>query len=90
MDILDSNGWTALHHAAYTGDFESAKTLLEAGAKVGEVSNAARTALHFAASKNHTDIITLLIEKEAKIEAADIHEATPLHFACKKGALESV
>lgn len=21
MDILDSNGWTALHHAAYSGDF---------------------------------------------------------------------
>ena len=23
MDILDSNGWTALHHAAYTGDLDS-------------------------------------------------------------------
>jgi ankyrin repeat protein len=81
MDILDSNGWTALHHAAYTGDLDSSKTLLEAGAKVGEVSNAQRTALHFASAKNHTEIIKLLI---------DIHHATPLHFACKKGSLESV
>ena len=24
VDNMDSNGWTALHHAAYTGDFESA------------------------------------------------------------------
>ena len=21
IDNMDSNGWTALHHAAYTGDF---------------------------------------------------------------------
>lgn len=24
VDNIDSNGWTALHHAAYTGDLESA------------------------------------------------------------------
>jgi len=24
IDNMDSNGWTALHHAAYTGDFTSA------------------------------------------------------------------
>jgi ankyrin repeat protein len=24
VDNMDSNGWTALHHAAYNGDFESA------------------------------------------------------------------
>ena len=29
LDTLDSNGWTALHHASYNGDLESARTLLE-------------------------------------------------------------
>lgn len=24
VDNMDSNGWTALHHSAYNGDFESA------------------------------------------------------------------
>lgn len=24
LDNMDSNGWTALHHAAYNGDFDSA------------------------------------------------------------------
>ena len=90
MDILDSNGWTALHHAAYSGDLVSANILLEKGAKVDEYSNARRTALHFASGKNHVKIIELLIAKGAKIEAADMHEATPLHFACKKGALDAV
>jgi ankyrin repeat protein len=40
MDILDSNGWTALHHAAYNGDLDSATILLDSGAKVDEYSNA--------------------------------------------------
>jgi ankyrin repeat protein len=90
MDILDSNGWTALHHAAYTGDLDSASVLLMKGAKVDEFSNGGRTALHFAAAKNYTNIINLLIDKGAKIESADMHHATPLHFACKKGSYESV
>jgi ankyrin repeat protein len=28
LDMIDSNGWTALHHASYNGDIESVKTLL--------------------------------------------------------------
>lgn len=28
VDNMDSNGWTALHHAAYNGDFESAQILI--------------------------------------------------------------
>lgn len=39
VDTIDSNGWTALHHAAYTGDLESACLLIENGAKVDAFSN---------------------------------------------------
>lgn len=39
LDTLDSNGWTALIHAAYHGDLESAKILLSNGAKVNAYSN---------------------------------------------------
>lgn len=39
VDNMDSNGWTALHHAAYNGDFDSAQTLLNSGAKVNSYSN---------------------------------------------------
>jgi ankyrin repeat protein len=28
IDNVDSNGWTALHHAAYNGDLESSETLI--------------------------------------------------------------
>lgn len=39
LNNMDSNGWTALHHAAYTGDFDSAQTLIQSGAKVNSYSN---------------------------------------------------
>ena len=31
LDNMDSNGWTALHHAAYNGDYESAAILIRDG-----------------------------------------------------------
>ena len=61
LDTLDSNGWTALHHASYNGDLESARTLLLKGARVGAYSNLGKTALHFASMRNHVDLIRLLI-----------------------------
>jgi ankyrin repeat protein len=57
VDNMDSNGWTALHHAAYNGDFESAQILIQSGANVNAYSNQQKTPLHFAAFNNHTQII---------------------------------
>jgi ankyrin repeat protein len=55
---MDSNGWTALHHAAHNGDFESAAILIkDGGANVNSYSNQQRTPLHFAALNNHKTII---------------------------------
>ena len=39
LDNMDSNGWTALHHAAYNGDLDSAATLIQSGANVNAYSN---------------------------------------------------
>ena len=90
LDTLDANGWTALHHAAYTGDLESSKILLSSGAQVDAFSNMERTALHFASMKGHVSIMKLLLDNGAALEAADEQNCTPLHLGCKKGALESV
>jgi len=63
VDNVDSNGWTALHHAAYNGDLESAEVLLTEGrANPNAYSNQQKTPLHFAAFNNHVDIIGLLLE----------------------------
>jgi ankyrin repeat protein len=57
-DNMDSNGWTALHHAAHNGDFEAAAILIKEGhANVNAYSNQQRTPLHFAALNNHKTVI---------------------------------
>jgi ankyrin repeat protein len=91
LNNMDSNGWTALHHAAYNGDFESAAILIkDGGANVNSYSNQQRTPLHFAALNNHKTIIWLLLANGADLEWADEQKCTPLHLACKRGHLESV
>lgn len=91
VDNMDSNGWTALHHAAHNGDFESATILLRDGrAQVNAYSNQQRTPLHFAALNNHKDLIQLLLANGAEIEWVDEQKCTPLHLACKRGHFESV
>jgi ankyrin repeat protein len=57
VNNIDSNGWSALHHACYIGDLESAKTLIEFGANKQAYSNQNRTPLHFAAMNNHVEIV---------------------------------
>jgi len=61
VNNMDSNGWSALHHAAYIGDLASATVLIESGAKVNAYSNQQRTPLHLAAINNHVDLIKLLL-----------------------------
>ena len=68
IDLIDNNGWTALHHAAYNGDIDSATELCNSKANVNAYSNSFKTPLHFAALNNHPEIINLLVAKGAKIE----------------------
>lgn len=89
-DTLDSNGWTALIHACYNGDEQSAKRLLEAGASVREFSNSGKQALHFAASKGFVPCIQLLLNSRASIEAVDNLHCTALHYACKYGHIKAI
>ena len=103
INLMDNNGWTALHHAAYNGDFESARELCEQGANVNSYSNSMKTPLHFAALNNHAEIVNLLISKGSKIEgitndeiirfapsksALIIDNVSPLLLAAKKGNTE--
>ena len=53
INSIDSNGWTALHHAAYNGDFQAVDMLVNAGANINAFSNQFKTPLHFAAMNNH-------------------------------------
>jgi ankyrin repeat protein len=86
--MLDSNGWTALHHAAFNGDLTSVDQLLQQRANVDSFSNQYKTPLHFAALNNHAHVVASLLESGCNPEAKDEQQCTPLHLACKKGGQE--
>ena len=78
------DGFTALHYAAFFGQEDAARILLERGAEVGLVARNATihvTPLHSASSGAHPGIVRLLLEHGADPNAGQDGGFTPLHSA---------
>ena len=88
VNAKNSYGWTPLHEAAYWGNLDIAKLLLERGADVNAKSSVGNTPLYWAASRNNLDIAKLLIENGADVNAKDLNGMTPLHWAAHRGNLD--
>lgn len=87
------DGFTALHLAAFFGEEEAAKILLERGAEVNVVARHESihvTPLHSAASASHQAIVKLLLEHGADPNAAQDGGFTPLHSAAQNDDRDSV
>ena len=87
------DGFTPLHYAAYFGQEDAARTLLERGAEVELVARNESlhvTPLHSAASGGHSGIVKLLLEHGADPNAAQDGGFTPLHSAAQNDDRESV
>ena len=87
------DGFTALHYAAFFGEAQSARLLLESGAEVGVVArneNIHVTPLHSAAAGGHAELVRLLLENGADPNAPQDGGATPLHSAAQNDDRESV
>ncbi len=87
---LAAYGAPSLTAAAWKGETEIVRSLLEAGVD----SNAAggyddRTAIHMAAENDHADTIKLLIEYGADVNRLSSDERAPLYSAIYKGFLET-
>ena len=76
---------TPLHNAAYRGDINAVKTLIEQGADVNAREHPGVTPLHTAAGEGHANVVTLLIEKGADVNAKSRRGYTPLMFAAMYG-----
>ncbi len=87
-----TDGFTALHFAAFFGKVEAARTLLDAGAAVNaySVNELQVQPLHSAASGRHHEVCRVLIAAGADVNATQRHEFTPLHAAAKHGDAELV
>jgi ankyrin repeat protein len=87
------DGFTALHYAAFFGQEDAARILVERGADVNVVARNDRihvTPLHSAASGGHPEIVKLLLERGADPSATQDGGFTPLHSAAQNDDRESV
>ena len=85
------DGWTPLHLAAFFGQTDAARILLDGGADVALISrnNMSNTPLHAAAAGRHSDIALLLLERGADPTVIDAGGYTPLSIA-QQNQLDSV
>ena len=94
LEATDAQGWTAIHHAAKSGCFESIKTLQENGALVNAITKEGETALHLATINEQLDAVTLFAEHRDLLEKLtkgkhyyDISQ-TAMHIAARKGLVK--
>ncbi|GAN04854.1 conserved hypothetical protein [Mucor ambiguus] len=68
LNQQDKTGLTALHHAARSNHYDSAKALLEAGARLDVADNNGKLALHYAIRQRNPspNTIQLLLEKRER------------------------
>jgi ankyrin repeat protein len=81
-------GLTALIFAAREGDLESARALLDAGAKVNQQSEYGWTPLLTAVNNRNYQLAKLLIERGADVNLANKGQWTPLYLATDNRNIE--
>ena len=88
-----SDGFTALHLAAYFGEEDTARLLLEHGADANAVARNEQlevAPLHSAAAGGHPKLVAMLLEHGADPNARQRGGFTPLHAAAQNGDRDSV
>jgi ankyrin repeat protein len=96
VNAKDSDGWTALHHAALGGDSSISpslgsshskvmQALISAGADVNAKTNEGEFALTMAAAKGQSEWVGILLKSGADVNVKDSLGETPLISASAKG-----
>ena len=78
---MSTRGWTALHHAAATGQVEMLRLLIDAGGDVNVRAQDGWTPLHCAAYWGHEEAAQLLLDQGAEVDLPDNNGRTPLQVA---------
>ncbi|XP_014679678.1 PREDICTED: putative ankyrin repeat protein RF_0381 [Priapulus caudatus] len=92
-NAADSHGETSLHHAAYLGQLDIVRLLLEAGADPNVAETEERgsfTALHYSCDQLHTEMITLLLKHGADPNLVDCNKRTPLAIIGSQAEVRSI
>ncbi len=80
--------WTNLHDAAFNGDVERVRKLLEKGENPNTKDKYGWTPLHIAASKGHVNVARLLLKHGANPNVQNEYGWTPLHIAAFWGHVD--
>jgi ankyrin repeat protein len=67
VHLEDHFKWTALHHAANSGQLSVVRALIDAGAKINHESLTLATPLSRAIESSALDVVNYLIEKRANV-----------------------
>ncbi len=79
-------GETYLHFAAFLGDDDATKSLIqEDDVEMNAVNNNKHTAIHFAAKYGHVDVAKVLLQNGADVNAGDKYKRTALYWAAQYG-----
>ena len=92
IEETNKNGWTPLHQAAYSGESEMLKMLIEKGAKLDATCHDGDTPVHYAAVQGELDCVNALAEAGCALEIKDQDGETPMNVAHKsvKKALKAL
>lgn len=84
---FSSDGFTALHFAAFFGEAATARILIDAGADVNVVSRnpLGVQPLHSAVAGRHHEVCRVLVAAGADVTATQQDRYTPLHQAAQHG-----
>jgi len=96
VNARDEYGAQPLHKAAFRGNLELVKQLVEAGADVDSLGPGDATPLAFAVGMSHVKVkganyagvVAYLIEKDADVNAKNSMGYSILHFAEKKEVIK--
>jgi len=88
-DVIDCNGRTLLHQAAFAGCTAVAGMLVAGGACTDMADRYGMTPLHDASTRGHTALVEVLLDAGADPDVADNQSWTPVFWAVV-GAYEDI
>mmetsp|Transcript_21715 Transcript_21715/g.38366 ORF Transcript_21715/g.38366 Transcript_21715/m.38366 type:complete len:222 (+) Transcript_21715:309-974(+) len=89
VNTRGKNGWTLLHFASKSGQYELCQLLLDGGADVKAHDKSGSTPLHYAAAEGRSEICKLLIESGSRVNVKSGDGWTPLHAAAQRGSVST-
>ncbi|XP_058476877.1 caskin-2-like isoform X2 [Solea solea] len=88
INYQDSDGFSALHHAALTGTTELLSLLLDAQATVDIKDINGMRPLHYAAWQGKADSVSVLLRASASVNSSSLDGQIPLHLSAQYGHYE--